>query len=273
MTTNPPPIDDSIKADEKPTDKPISFTWLFVVLGLIAALLLGLYFYHFWYILGLRLGSQSDFGTFGDFLGGVLNPILGFSTVVLLIQSLKTQREELADTRKVLEQTKEEAKLSRQAMEAQVEHSQKEAQLNEFRQVLAIQIGFIDKCLNTIVHKKKVTHNGDATYFNVSILDILNFDTDIKDEEYTFYQNQIKSKYPNPLSKNIKELEQHIFQYATLTLEYNEVSNYSFNTYPYLTKAITLISNLTTFSKSKNLDEPMAMLNSAIEQNIGTDND
>lgn len=258
-----------LEKQTKQNEPKVTFKWLMFLLTMFMVSLLILYFINFhegW-------GDKNDFGAFGDYFGGVLNPIFGFATVGLLLWSLKYQMDELALTRQVLKETQKEAALSRQAMEAQVEHFQKEAQLNELRQILAIQMGFIDKCLNTIVNKKKVVHNGEATYFNVSILDILNFDTDIEDEEYKLYQQRISSTSPNQISKNIKELEQHIFQYATLTLEYNEVSNYSFNTYPYLTKAITLISNLTTFSKSKNLDEPMAMLNSAIEQSLGTDND
>lgn len=39
--------------------------------------------------------SKSDLGTLGDFLGGTLNPILSTLTVVLLIWSLKVQRNEL----------------------------------------------------------------------------------------------------------------------------------------------------------------------------------
>ncbi|CQD42258.1 hypothetical protein [Yersinia mollaretii] len=37
--------------------------------------------------------EKGDWGTFGDFVGGVLNPILTFITIVMLINSLKLQRE------------------------------------------------------------------------------------------------------------------------------------------------------------------------------------
>ncbi|EPB5916135.1 hypothetical protein ACRQPR_004460 [Citrobacter amalonaticus] len=37
--------------------------------------------------------DKGDWGTFGDFVGGVLNPILTFITIVMLINSLKLQRE------------------------------------------------------------------------------------------------------------------------------------------------------------------------------------
>jgi hypothetical protein len=44
------------------------------------------------YIDVARLGDQSIFGQFGDYLGGTLNPIFGFLTVILFIESLKEQR-------------------------------------------------------------------------------------------------------------------------------------------------------------------------------------
>ncbi|WP_052730630.1 hypothetical protein [Serratia liquefaciens] len=37
--------------------------------------------------------DKGEWGTFGDFIGGVLNPILSFITIVMLINSLKLQRE------------------------------------------------------------------------------------------------------------------------------------------------------------------------------------
>lgn len=37
--------------------------------------------------------EKGDWGTFGDFIGGVLNPVLTFITIVMLINSLKLQRE------------------------------------------------------------------------------------------------------------------------------------------------------------------------------------
>ncbi|HRG48258.1 MAG TPA: hypothetical protein PLX69_17540 [Leptospiraceae bacterium] len=45
---------------------------------------------------GISLSNeQSIWGTFGDFLGGVFNPILSFITILLLIDTFKSQRQEL----------------------------------------------------------------------------------------------------------------------------------------------------------------------------------
>jgi uncharacterized membrane protein len=45
-----------------------------------------------------EFGNQSDFGAFGDFLGGILNPILSFATLSLLIWSINIQIRELKAT-------------------------------------------------------------------------------------------------------------------------------------------------------------------------------
>lgn len=45
---------------------------------------------------------QEVWGQFGDFLGGSLNPILGFLTVIILVNTLKTQRRELRDAKKAI---------------------------------------------------------------------------------------------------------------------------------------------------------------------------
>lgn len=48
--------------------------------------------------------SSSDWGTLGDFLGGVLNPIIAFSAFMWLTMSVRLQKEELAYTRSTLQE-------------------------------------------------------------------------------------------------------------------------------------------------------------------------
>lgn len=50
-------------------------------------------------------GNQSDFGAFGDFFGGILNPVLTCFTILLLLRQLKYQRSELHATVKELQNT------------------------------------------------------------------------------------------------------------------------------------------------------------------------
>jgi hypothetical protein len=58
-------------------------------------ILIGIYFLKF----HGDFGDNADFGAFGDFIGGALNPILGFLTVLLLLTSIRFQIDELRLTR------------------------------------------------------------------------------------------------------------------------------------------------------------------------------
>lgn len=61
--------------------------------GAIFIIALAFYFGNFH---GPLSSNQAVWGVFGDFLGGLLNPILSFTTVYLLIRSLTSQHEALA---------------------------------------------------------------------------------------------------------------------------------------------------------------------------------
>ncbi len=69
----------------------------------IAILMLAAYLYNF----HGGFGDQSDFGAFGDFFGGILNPMLTFLTILLLLRQLRLQRSELNATAKELRATAE----------------------------------------------------------------------------------------------------------------------------------------------------------------------
>lgn len=68
-----------------------------------AALLVS-YVVYFGIILGQMPAIDSDkWGAFGDFFGGILNPIVAFAAFYWLTQSVKLQKQELAQTRRELQ--------------------------------------------------------------------------------------------------------------------------------------------------------------------------
>lgn len=75
-----------------------------------AVLVLAVYIWRFY---GRSMGEPAEFGAFGDFVGGVINPLLGFITIWLLVKSLQFQREEV-------EATRNELALSNQIFESQM---------------------------------------------------------------------------------------------------------------------------------------------------------
>lgn len=63
------------------------------------------------------LGGNNEFGTFGDFMGGFLNPILTFLTILLLVYSITFQLEELKETREEIRRSREDISHSNQISE------------------------------------------------------------------------------------------------------------------------------------------------------------
>lgn len=89
--------------------------WVWAGIG--AAVLLAvnlLYVARFW---GAPLGGPEAYGVFGDFMGGVANPILGFLTILLLVKSLSIQQQTLQSTEQEMKLSREALDLSRQEME------------------------------------------------------------------------------------------------------------------------------------------------------------
>ena len=93
-----------------------------IVLGFVV-IVVGFYMYHFRsYYISL---DPEDWGVFGDFMGGTLNPLLAFFSFMLLLLNLKLQREQLDNAEEQLKLNREELKLTRdelrKAADAQVD--------------------------------------------------------------------------------------------------------------------------------------------------------
>jgi len=82
---------------------PRSIKGTLAMLVAFAIIVVGVYLLHFG--ASYPLGDQATFGQFGDYIGGLINPILSFASVVILLWSVRTQAEELAASHKALQQT------------------------------------------------------------------------------------------------------------------------------------------------------------------------
>lgn len=96
---------------EKNSEKLGKLNYLLILAPLLFLIILGIYFSNFHN--GFS-DSKADFGTFGDFVGGSLNPILAFFSLYAIIYTIKIQLVEL-------EYTREEMTKSREAQEEQSE--------------------------------------------------------------------------------------------------------------------------------------------------------
>lgn len=63
--------------------------------------------------------DSGDWGTFGDFIGGTLNPTLAFLSFLALLQTIRIQSKELKKSSEALELSKEELSKSSKALEEQ----------------------------------------------------------------------------------------------------------------------------------------------------------
>lgn len=76
----------------------------------LSAVIVGFYFTQF--NNGLS-NDQTIWGVFGDYVGGILNPIVGLITIILLVVTLRQNQRALHQNEIALEQNREELELSR----------------------------------------------------------------------------------------------------------------------------------------------------------------
>lgn len=89
--------------DLRKLDNSISASrWLIIGFGLLLPIV---YFSWFIYHSIPASISSGDWGTLGDFIGGILNPIIAFSAFYWLTKSVRIQKEELVETRATLDDT------------------------------------------------------------------------------------------------------------------------------------------------------------------------
>ncbi|WP_152054777.1 putative phage abortive infection protein [Aliarcobacter butzleri] len=90
--------------------------WILIIA---ICLFIGLIITYFSFIISQEDTVKSNWGTFGDFIGGTLNPLFALFSLFAIIYTIKIQTEELELSRKELEETKEELKESRIAQQEQ----------------------------------------------------------------------------------------------------------------------------------------------------------
>lgn len=88
---------------------------LILAVYIIGALALGAYVVHFAFVHPARISSDpGDWGTLGDYFGGLLNPVVSFATLVVAYAVWKQQKEELKATKEALEEQAKTAEQQRQ---------------------------------------------------------------------------------------------------------------------------------------------------------------
>lgn len=123
----------------------------------------GTYVVHFW---GMPLADKGDvWGQFGDYLGGVLNPVFGFLSVFALLVALVLQTRELKLSRDALEVSQREQAKSAEALALQ----NKAIQRQSFEQTFFAWLGTYRSNVDDVAMKD---YEGEALYGRVALLAI-----------------------------------------------------------------------------------------------------
>jgi uncharacterized membrane protein len=89
-------MSEQIQDEEKEDEIKIPFYGYIAVAAIMIIIVLSFYFYNF---SGGGLSTiHGDWGTFGDFMGGTLNPLLAFLSLIALLTTIKIQSKELRAT-------------------------------------------------------------------------------------------------------------------------------------------------------------------------------
>lgn len=122
--------------------------------AVIAVAVVSVGFYCWWFFFqnerSLSVNS-SDWGAFGDFVGGITNPLVAFSALIWLIASVRIQRDELRQTRKELEAAAE-------AQSKTVEHHANMKRIQDCQTFIQLITQQIDEIL-----EKEYEYNIDPT--------------------------------------------------------------------------------------------------------------
>lgn len=108
---------------------------ILVMAFILLPLVFAFYYYKFSHF--VLSGDQAIWGQFGDYIGGTLNPIFSFLTVILLIatvtlqnRQLRLSRMELSLTRRELTKSSEAQHKSQEALNMQAQIASKASKLN-----------------------------------------------------------------------------------------------------------------------------------------------
>lgn len=125
--------------------KAINRSYKFVNASVVLAI--GTYLFWFWLSKDRGISGNPDaWGQFGDYLGGVLNPLVAYFAFYWLTKSVSLQKEELAETRKALEDSSKSQEIQANAAQKSVRVAALSSLVNSIMgeiQVQRLQIQFL----------------------------------------------------------------------------------------------------------------------------------
>lgn len=188
-------------------------------------IILGIYFLNFEFDSFLFSDNKGDWGTFGDYMGGLLNPIFAFASFIALLYTIKLQRDELAATRKELARSAKAQENSEKALaeQSQIFHQQ------QFESAFFLLLEQINKAADKIL--SKIDNKIDSEKNSSNPLEKLYEEHKNNDKNYLEYldKKSLDIEFDNLIKRldTISEFS-HFKQYASLvyqTLKFIDSSN------------------------------------------------
>jgi uncharacterized membrane protein len=112
------------------------------------------------FLTGIFSTKISEWGQFGDYFGGILNPILSFIAIIVLIitlrigyETLKISKVELEKATEMLEHAKTEVEALKEQTQKQIKHVENESYKNEIFKILQEIDGNIQSIFNLTIEK------------------------------------------------------------------------------------------------------------------------
>lgn len=187
-------------------------------------------------------------GPFGDFFGGMLNPILTFCSFMALLMTIVLQQKELKLTREELEETRKATRDSAEALQEQSHSIKLQNFENTFFNMLNLHREIINNLLLKCL-KKHWIYNGNSHWAGTKesipieqrkyLYTILNQQINIEEDD-DFYGKKVISKLFEILNCYIKNAEVKNINtlYDNFYKEYNEIIGHYFRNIYHILKYI-----------------------------------
>lgn len=216
----------SIMGILKKEHKNIILIGLFILLPLVP---IGFYFAYFH---ENPISKSSEiWGQFGDYMGGVINPIFGFISVILLLYTIRQQQEALSLQRDELQATREELARSAKAQEASEKALNEQANIfkqQQFEQTFFSMFNQLAKIATDLLHNN--------IYNNITII-LYNYcyNGQIEIDRINYEFNSINTNRKNAsrllsiIQENIDTKYIEFHQFSLLLYQVLKLINSSYN--------------------------------------------
>ncbi|WP_248731770.1 putative phage abortive infection protein [Pseudomonas sp. MWU13-2517] len=214
-------LESMVKPGEKINIKPLHNLLVFAIFFVLTVLFIDVY------LTFSVAGDKAGHGEFGDFFGGVVNPVLTFLTFMGLLMTIVIQRVELKETRDELQR-------SANALVSQVDSSRQKNFEDIFLRMLA-QVSEIVSSFNLTSLQRQL--HGQACFSKYLRLLLANFTgLDRADDELEQNQANITQGWSDFWDQNSQELSRY-FSILFVLMKYVDDKGYLVDPYISLLKA------------------------------------